>query len=49
MADLRALSRAWRFCLKDAAGQLKNGTVVQMLNRARGEGTTYSAIKEFAK
>jgi hypothetical protein len=49
MADLRARSRAWGFCLKGAPGQLKNGTVVQMLNCARGEGTTYSAIKEFAK
>jgi hypothetical protein len=32
-----APSRAWRFCLKGAPGQLKNGTVVQMLNCARGE------------
>jgi hypothetical protein len=37
------------FGLKGAPGQLKNGTVAQMLNCARGEGTTYSAIKEFAE
>jgi hypothetical protein len=49
MADLRAPSRAWRFCLKGAPGQLKNSTVVEMLNCARGEGTTYSANNEFAK
>jgi hypothetical protein len=31
MADFRAPSRAWRFCLKGAPLQLKNVTVVQML------------------
>jgi hypothetical protein len=49
MANLRAPSRAWGLCLKGAPGQLKSGTVVQILGCARGEGTTYSAIKEFAK